>query len=248
MARTESIRCRSWDDFKTSVVTELFGHRPFERGRFIFRGQRSADWRLVPSLNRWLQRAPERDPSEVAAELLGWFRRECEGSAGSDVRWDDEVTVTALAQHYGLPTRLLDWSESPYIATFFAFSDAVGENYCTGEAAIWALDTRMSLWTNSAGVQVVRVTAVGNIRLRNQSGLFTMSTARAASLDEYVAAQPDEEVGLYKFVLPLSEAVLALADLDAMGIHAERVYPGLTGGALSAKMRVALGFHASSEP
>lgn len=46
--------------------------------------------------------------------------------------------LLAIARHYGLPTRLLDWSFSPLVATYFAVEDGDTDH----DAAIWAADYR----------------------------------------------------------------------------------------------------------
>ncbi len=49
---------------------------------------------------------------------------------------DEYANWLALMQHYGLPTRLLDWSRSPLVALYFAVSD---ESQCDKDGCIWVL-------------------------------------------------------------------------------------------------------------
>jgi hypothetical protein len=103
------------------------------------------------------------------------------------------------------------------------------------------LSRESDVWNAESGVEVVDVPPVGNLRLRNQSGMFTIMRTPFASLEEYVEHYGDGPPALRKFILPAHEAVHAVSDLDAMGINYSHVYPGLEGYALAAISRFIIG-------
>jgi hypothetical protein len=96
----------------------------------FFRGQPNSSWGLVPGLARSkLQDA--RATSNPEEDLYFDFVTQAgallpEGS--------NSWSVAFLMQHYGLPTRLLDWTESFSVALYFALKNA------RDEAAVWILD------------------------------------------------------------------------------------------------------------
>jgi len=96
-----------------------------------FRGQQRKHWRLLPGLARigCFDRDSEdeiREEFAVRAPALSRF----EALPASD--WD----MYFLMQHHGAPTRLLDWTESPVIALYFAVRDNPGYY----DSAVWMLD------------------------------------------------------------------------------------------------------------
>ena len=107
---------------------------------FWFRGHADASWELLPGVlrgdfvNRVKQFAvnPNDDP-ELAAKgreateqsINNTFRREGASLLPANA---DLVYIYFLAQHHGLPTRLLDWTKNPLAALFFAVSAEPGHD------------------------------------------------------------------------------------------------------------------------
>ncbi|MFL5539450.1 MAG: FRG domain-containing protein [Longimicrobiaceae bacterium] len=230
------VECSSWKDYKSSVTEGLFNNEPFQRGKYLFRGHGSADWSLMSSFDRWFAATSRKRRVKTWEEMFATFRRESEGTEVDQMVWKDESAAYALAQHHGLPTRLLDWSESPYIAAFFAFASipAAAPEF----VAIWALDTQNEVWGNDIGAVILNVSGFGNERLRSQLGRFTLLKAPSDSLDGFMMSIAGIENPLTKFVVPSKEARHALAEMEVMGISYSRIFPGLDGAARAAHLHM----------
>lgn len=238
MARIDRVRYISWDEFVRSFRVQLFGDSSFGRGRFLFRGLGDAEYELVSSFDRIYPDHPRRQ--DLFRCLLHAFCEESEGMT-DPLLLHDELQASALAQHYGLPTRLLDWTESPYVAAFFALSTALVEpRSFPGHVAVWVLHRDAPVWSAEQGVAVITVPAGANARLRNQEGRFTLAQTPFRSLEEYVENAEYDGVALTQMFFPASEAARGLADLEIMGLKATRLYPDLTGSARAARIRVEL--------
>ena len=93
-----------------------------------FRGQEDASWRLVPKAHRFTQL----DEGNLRNE----FRRRGVPLMTAEERPTSDWEWYFLMQHYGAPTRLLDWSGGALIALYFAIRNNDGSR----DAAVWALD------------------------------------------------------------------------------------------------------------
>jgi hypothetical protein len=118
-----------------SQLMAFLGAEQFRPGRWIFRGQPNADWSLQPSLERFAASLRER-PYAVEQYIDAEFRRHAHHYLSDTPGSDDLLDWFALMRHHGAPTRLLDFSKSPYVAAFFATAEAPPDK-C---AAIWAID------------------------------------------------------------------------------------------------------------
>lgn len=249
MGLLRALHYATWHRFKAEFTLDLFEDGVFRKDRFLFRGHADESWTLASSFDRWSQSFGVDGEQRVTLEqeLFQAFRAEVlqRDLAPDDVIHDD-MKLRALGQHFGLPTRLLDWTTSPYQAAFFAFQDQVAGVPQVSPAAIWAIDRLAAgeLWSRSPGVRIVEVAPKANPRMRNQSGKFTFNDSPQSSVESFLESVARDVRGagavLYKVVLPYEESRTALLDLDAMGINHASTYPGLEGSARAAKLQVRL--------
>ncbi|MCH5280922.1 MAG: FRG domain-containing protein [Lachnospiraceae bacterium] len=90
----------------------------FVGGEIIYRGMADAEWKLIPSLGRCLDLSIGQEFNLVNSFLA--LRPE----AFQELNTNFEIL--SKMQHYGLPTRLLDFTTNPLIALFFACNEFVG--------------------------------------------------------------------------------------------------------------------------
>lgn len=122
------LRVETWDQFNDWNAAH---------DGWAFRGEEHASWPLVSSLARRLMqmsvpRALWREREERAVRV---FRRKAHVYLPDRSVLADTLRCLAMMQHHGAPTRLLDFTKSPYVAAFFALESALGES------AVYALNT-----------------------------------------------------------------------------------------------------------
>ena len=250
-ARVVTFDVRSWTEF-IDIIQSWQGFR-----NWCFRGQGDAAWTLRPSLSRHIEVSKVFHKAWPRQEER--IRRIFERKSHlfiTDTPQADELEWLALMQHYGAPTRLLDFTWSPYVAAFFALERA------TTDAAIWAVNLPL-LWNiherqRIDGVNVEEADprdadAFKKYYLPNkrafvwqgdpfrmpqrviaQSGTFLVPSHLGMTVEDIIARYPGRGELLIKFVLPVTKLrPEAMSSLYDMNITQATLFPGLDGLARS---------------
>src|SRR5437762_2884401 len=107
------------NEIVASQFSDLENFDTQHRG-WLFRGLRNPNW----SLDTTLERASRRHgicPKAYEKAIVREFQRHAPAYLSRVPSCDDYVEWLALMQHYGAPTRFLDFTKSFWIALFFAY-------------------------------------------------------------------------------------------------------------------------------
>lgn len=237
MKASSSQLVSDWHEF-ISVLANLShncGHRLW------FRGQRDYDWKLLPSIRRDVYNRPGVE-QYMATNFMVETRRRMQNTPNAYER----ASWLELMQHYGLPTRLLDWSASPLIALYFALCKESAT-----DSALWVLDpqslnswmqmgpylypmdykTMEPFWNGAfdenkdiRSEKIVACTGIGHdLRMYVQQSSFTVHDTEKQSLDELLGTVDF----LWKIRIPRERRTFFLDTLQIMGIHKSTIFPDM---------------------
>ena len=139
---------------------------------------------------------------------------------------DDLLSIFALAQHYGVPTRLLDWSRYPLIAAHFAAVDSLKPR--AERLAVWGLDrnalfqlSQLSKGMMAKAIQIVESTPVKNIEILNKK-LKLMSTQNVYRVGlVHIRAGTNPNLGAQKGIFTVDRNILVDTQLEELLVQNE---------------------------
>jgi hypothetical protein len=219
----EVIEVDSWDRL-ASLIGEIAADPGTDR---LYRGVRDGSHVLVPRIGRPDARRDPHDgsplphsPDQERAALEIFKRRalpHLDRVPANDLEW------LAIAQHHGIATRLLDWTESPLVAAYFAMETAGSE----GRPAIFVLDRPPAVSPQDAADPF----SIGSVksydppylanRISAQRGVFTIQPdpTSAAALQ-----------GLEQWIFPAgAECFRIKRIIERIGFNRATIFPDLQG-------------------
>lgn len=214
--------------------------RRFESAQAWFRGHRDSIWQLVPSAHRRHR--------ILESQFLNHFRFRAPAFSKDCPPHTDYEAWLPLARHFGLPTRLLDWTESLMVALYFAVTKEKDEDEKDGHLFVLApgklnsasiggiipflTDDRVQSYVmsafngnlNSKQTDTIAVLAPRtHIRMAAQLSNYTIHGTRL-SLDSHTSSSDF----LGKIVIPKESKQEFRSDLSVSGIRHTTLFPDLS--------------------
>lgn len=222
----EHIDTDSWDDL-VFLINDTFVSYP----DYIFRGQAQDDWKIESALTRLLRESElVRDLDEFYKIHLSNFKLKSRG-LGLHLKEMSDDEIWAIGQHHGLATPLIDWTNSPFVAVFFAL---IGKSKSeTGKRTLWAFNLPdLANFKDDKLVTLIEPLD-DNRRLVSQKGLF-LKLPINNDFENIIADQPNQDwISLYKITFPDSIINKALLALNLMNINYSSLYPDFQGAGLA---------------
>ena len=168
-----------------------------------YRGHENKDWELIPSVQR-----PEFAGREQY--LANDFYMKASVTLLTKPDYRNYSAWLSIMRHYGLPTRLLDWSRSPLIAAYFATQNWEREEY--GDGCIWILSPSKL-----------------NAEEGFQEYLYSIDSHTALQMirpaTERKLVDIEQEGLLQNIIIPQKAKKRIAYELNIMGITLSHVYP-----------------------
>jgi hypothetical protein len=190
-----------------------------------FRGQENSEWELLPKAGR-------KEHFLLENRDLGRFKDwENQAIAYGELP-ENRLERLAIAQHHGLATRMLDWTQNPLVAAYFAVTSSLDK-----EGAIFILEILEDLATEDTHFDVVKnhEGVIGYLpralspRVLNQKGLFTIHCPANQKIDIKNSRIANDHLNLKKILIPSKLKLDIEKMLNDYGVNASTLFPDLDG-------------------
>jgi len=245
----------SWQEFKT-YIGDLSDN-------WLFRGQSDSSWELQSSFER-------AEFSKIYNGIEPIFVLDFQRAAKNFLELKDIpenlIEWLAMMQHHGAPTRLIDFTKSPYIGAYFAFENIAKD---INSIAVWAINSELISTKNSdinyfdhsveasrmnKPIELVRFEKmfsennqrfiipiepfIMNKRYYLQQSVFiSPANTDEPFMDQLDFLEEDIQKAVVKIVLPASIKNEVLRDLQKLNINRASLFPDLDGYSQSLKIK-----------
>lgn len=228
-------KLKKYTEIKVKSVIQILRELQKVPSSEMFRGQSDSRWPLIPKLGRLFSKSKIPDTWErIESIMLTEFQQYAIPHINREPRNKFEWLV--LGQHYGLPTRLLDWTTNPLKATFWAVNDS--EKKCDGALFCFCPQMLISDLDESESIDDIDYIMpiypkmIDSRIIAQEACLIPFPFPKAfkpfAPL-ENESIHGDSYHHLVKMIIPHEFKATILYDIHKLGANSKALFPDLSG-------------------